>query len=191
MFLSCSSVPACVPKSPSRLCLRRKHLDGKIDLSAFTEISCVQLPLTTLACRRPRERQQQNPDVFKAPASETHIIFGEAKIEDMNAQAQTAAAAAEQFKTQGGMAGGEAAAMQQILAQQQMAAAAANASTANAGASGTTIEEVDGDAVDEEGIDGKDIDLVMTQAGTSRAKAVKALRAANGDIVSAIMELTV
>ena len=28
----------------------------------------------------------QNPDVFKSPASDTHIIFGEAKIEDMNAQ---------------------------------------------------------------------------------------------------------
>merc|ERR1719453_502090 len=36
------------------------------------------------------------PDVFKSPASETYIIFGEAKIEDINSQAQ--AAAAEQFK---------------------------------------------------------------------------------------------
>jgi hypothetical protein len=37
------------------------------------------------------------PDVFKSPASETYIIFGEAKIEDYNSQAQ--AAAVEQFKT--------------------------------------------------------------------------------------------
>ena len=36
------------------------------------------------------------PDVFKSPASDTYIIFGEAKIEDLSAQAQ--AAAAEQFK---------------------------------------------------------------------------------------------
>merc|ERR1719506_2380637 len=36
------------------------------------------------------------PDVFKSPASDTFIIFGEAKIEDLSAQAQTAAA--EQFK---------------------------------------------------------------------------------------------
>merc|ERR1711970_1514028 len=36
------------------------------------------------------------PDVFKSPASDTHIIFGEAKIEDLSAQAQSAAA--EQFK---------------------------------------------------------------------------------------------
>ena len=38
----------------------------------------------------------QNPDVFKSPASDTYIIFGEAKIEDLSAQAQSAAA--EQFK---------------------------------------------------------------------------------------------
>merc|ERR1712216_946706 len=29
------------------------------------------------------------PDVFKSPASDTYIIFGEAKIEDLSAQAQT------------------------------------------------------------------------------------------------------
>merc|ERR1719218_40430 len=36
------------------------------------------------------------PDVFKSPASDTYIIFGEAKIEDLSAHSQTAAA--EQFK---------------------------------------------------------------------------------------------
>ena len=36
------------------------------------------------------------PDVFKSPASDTFIIFGEAKIEDINQQAQQAAA--EQYK---------------------------------------------------------------------------------------------
>merc|ERR1712118_315715 len=35
------------------------------------------------------------PDVFKSPASDTYIIFGEVKIEDLSAQAQTTAA--EQF----------------------------------------------------------------------------------------------
>merc|ERR1719170_127993 len=33
------------------------------------------------------------PDVFKSPTSDTYIIFGEAKIEDLSAQAQTQAAA--------------------------------------------------------------------------------------------------
>merc|ERR1719384_1264797 len=38
----------------------------------------------------------QNPDVFKVPEYDTYIIYGEAKIEDLNAQQQ--AQAAEQFK---------------------------------------------------------------------------------------------
>ena len=33
------------------------------------------------------------PDVFKSPFSDTYIIFGEAKLEDLGAQAQSAAAA--------------------------------------------------------------------------------------------------
>jgi nascent polypeptide-associated complex subunit alpha len=52
-----------------------------------------------------------------------------------------------------------------------------------------TIAEDDGD-VDETGVEPKDIELVMAQAGVSRGKAVAALKANDGDIVSAIMELT-
>lgn len=44
--------------------------------------------------------------------------------------------------------------------------------------------------VDDSGVEPKDIELVMTQAEVSRSKAVKALKTAGGDIVSAIMELT-
>ena len=44
--------------------------------------------------------------------------------------------------------------------------------------------------VDETGVEPHDIDLVMTQAGVSRSKAVKALKTHDGDIVGAIMELT-
>uniref|UniRef100_K4AG75 NAC-A/B domain-containing protein n=1 Tax=Setaria italica TaxID=4555 RepID=K4AG75_SETIT len=36
------------------------------------------------------------PDVFKSPNSDTYVIFGEAKIEDLSSQLQTQAA--EQFK---------------------------------------------------------------------------------------------
>ncbi|KAK4426737.1 Nascent polypeptide-associated complex subunit alpha-like protein [Sesamum alatum] len=53
----------------------------------------------------------------------------------------------------------------------------------------STIAQDDED-VDETGVELKDIELVMTQAGVSRLKAVKGLKAAEGDIVSAIMELT-
>ncbi|KAK7881663.1 hypothetical protein WMY93_030072 [Mugilogobius chulae] len=38
------------------------------------------------------------PDVYKSPASDTYIVFGEAKIEDLSQQAQLAAA--EKFKVQ-------------------------------------------------------------------------------------------
>ena len=48
----------------------------------------------------------------------------------------------------------------------------------------------DDEEVDDEGVEAKDIELVMTQASVPRGKAVKALKAAGGDIVSAIMELT-
>ncbi|CAI9099406.1 OLC1v1036224C2 [Oldenlandia corymbosa var. corymbosa] len=102
------------------------------------------------------------PDVFKSPTSDTYVIFGEAKIEDLSSQLQTQAA--EQFK-------------------------APNLSNVMSKPEPSTVPQDDED-VDETGVEPKDIELVMTQAGVSRAKAVKALKAADGDIVSAIMELT-
>lgn len=44
--------------------------------------------------------------------------------------------------------------------------------------------------VDESGVDAKDIDLVISQAGCTRARAVKALKENDGDLVNAIMSLT-
>ena len=51
------------------------------------------------------------------------------------------------------------------------------------------VEDEGGD-LDESGLEPKDVELVMSQASCSRSKAVKALRANDGDIVNAIMELT-
>merc|ERR1712036_141098 len=111
------------------------------------------------------------PDVYKNPASDTYIVFGEAKIEDLSQQAQMEAA-------------------------QKFRAADVPAPT-EMGASGTTgpasipeEDEDDGDAVDEAGVEDKDIELVMSQANVSRTKAVKALKNNANDIVNAIMELT-
>jgi nascent polypeptide-associated complex subunit alpha len=106
-----------------------------------------------------------NPDVFKSPASDTYIIFGEAKIEDLSAAAQSQAAQAFQM------------AQESDLNEPGRAAPA-------------TVEEEEAEEVDETGVEAKDIELVMTQANVSRARAVKALKASSGDIVSAIMELT-
>ncbi|CAE5966993.1 unnamed protein product [Arabidopsis arenosa] len=104
------------------------------------------------------------PDVFKSPASDTYVIFGEAKIEDLSSQIQSQAA--EQFKAPD---------LSNVISK---------------GESSSAAVVQDDEEVDEEGVEPKDIELVMTQAGVSRPRAVKALKAADGDIVSAIMELT-
>ncbi len=109
------------------------------------------------------------PDVFKSPTSDTYVVFGEAKSEDAGAAA--AQQAAQKFR--------------QPQASEIPAMPAAGAE-----------EEDDDDvpaleeAVDESGVESKDIELVMTQAACSRAKAVKALKENDGDLVNAIMSLT-
>merc|ERR1712139_512542 len=110
------------------------------------------------------------PDVHKSPASDTYIVFGEAKIEDLSAQAQ--ASAAQQF-TGGADAG-------------------ANLDDGEVKEEGVKVEEVEEDdgEVDESGIEPKDIELVTSQVQCSKAKAIAALRANNNDIVEAIMQLS-
>ena len=51
-------------------------------------------------------------------------------------------------------------------------------------------EEEEGEKVDASGVEEKDVELVMSQANVSKAKAVKALKNNDNDIVNAIMELT-
>ena len=52
------------------------------------------------------------------------------------------------------------------------------------------LEESEEEEVDETGVEEKDVDLVMTQANVSRAKAVKALRNNQNDIVNACLLYT-
>merc|ERR1712093_591332 len=121
--------------------------------------------ITRVTLRRPKGILFviSNPDVYRSPTSNTWIIFGEAKIEDLNSQSQAAAA-------------------------QQLAAAEA-ASGDHAGHDHSTEngkgkepekkaeeEEDDDEEVDDSGLEAKDIELVMTQASVSRKKAVKALK---------------
>merc|ERR1711953_979483 len=92
-----------------------------------------------------------SPDVHKSPNSDTYIVFGEAKIEDLSAQAQ--ASAASQF------------------------AGSANSLTEPAKKDETTVSvEEDAGDVDETGIEPKDIELVMSQVQCTRSKAVSALK---------------
>lgn len=106
------------------------------------------------------------PDVYKSPASDTFIVFGEAKIEDLSQQAQVQAA--EKFK-----------APQPTSVIPEAKAAAIEHE-----------EESEEEEVNETGVEENDIELVMQQANVSRSKAVMALRNNDNDIVNAIMELT-
>ncbi|KAK0729987.1 NAC domain-containing protein [Lasiosphaeris hirsuta] len=132
--------------------------------------------ITRVTLRRPKNILFviNNPEVYKSPNSNTYIVFGEAKIEDLNASAQAAAA--------------------QQLASQTADHDHAGHSHDHAGHSHDhkeEEEEEDGEEVDADGIEDKDIELVMTQANVSRTKAVKALKENDNDIVNSIMALSI
>jgi nascent polypeptide-associated complex subunit alpha len=117
------------------------------------------------------------PDVFFGGGGcgggkiDTYVIFGEAR--------------------QGGGGGRNGSA--------QSANAAASFSSGGPGATiPCMMDEVDDniptlttdDDADDDGVNDKDVDLVMTQVSCSRAKAVAALKDNDGDLVNAIMSLT-
>ncbi|XP_040602620.1 NAC-alpha domain-containing protein 1 [Mesocricetus auratus] len=110
------------------------------------------------------------PDVFKSPASDTYVVFGEAKIEDLSQQVHKAAA--EKFKMPS-----ESSALVPELAPGPRVRPECE-------------EQEEDEEVEEAGLELRDIELVMAQANVSRAKAVRALRDNHSDIVNAIMELT-
>merc|ERR1712227_128296 len=114
------------------------------------------------------------PDVYKNPASDTYIVFGEAKIEDLTQQAQMEAG--KKFNA------AEAPVPSEMGAQGTTGAAP--------GGQPAIPEDDEDEEVDEDGVEANDIDLVMSQANVSRSKAVKALKNNSNDVVNAIMELT-
>ena len=115
------------------------------------------------------------PDVFKSPSAETYVIFGEAKIEDLSANAQSAAA--EKFRAP---------------TTTTTTTATEDVSLPKAGNDDKKAESntADAEGGDESGVTEKDIELVMSQTQASRADAVKALKANDCDIVNAIMDLS-
>ncbi|EGD78369.1 nascent polypeptide-associated complex subunit alpha [Salpingoeca rosetta] len=121
----------------------------------------------------------QKPDVMKSPASETYIVFGEARFEDLSQNAMVNAA--EKLVKQ--------------QAQTQKAPEPAPVEVTTKGAE-EVKETPKAEAATEEkkadagSISEKDIDVVAKQANVSRDKAIEALKKTNGDIVNALMELT-
>ena len=114
-------------------------------------------------------------------SNDVSSIFGEAKIEDLNSQAQ-ASAAQQLAASEAANAGGD-----------------AHAGHDHGDAGKGKIEEAkkaeededDDEEVDDTGLESKDIELVMTQANVSRKKAIKALKENGNDIVNSIMALSV
>lgn len=111
------------------------------------------------------------PDVYKNPANDTYIIFGEAKVEDLSQNAQMEAAS-------------------KFTAQADPPKVAEMRSQGNLMPPPAAISDDEEEDVNESGMEAKDIELVMSQANVSRSKAVKALKNNTNDIVNAIMELT-
>merc|ERR1719454_2380889 len=113
----------------------------------------------------------KEPDVFKtssdnpkAPA--TYVVFGKAEIEDLSAQATSAAV--EQFKNPG-----------------------AGLEVGGDDAPKADIADGDDDGDEDPGdLDENDIELVVKQAGVTKAKAIKALKQNENDVVNAIMALS-
>ncbi|OAA61610.1 NAC domain-containing protein [Niveomyces insectorum RCEF 264] len=138
--------------------------------------------ITRVTLRRPKNVLFviNNPEVYKSPNSGTYIVFGEAKVEDLNASAQAAAA-------------------QQLAGHDHDHDHAGHSHEHehehDQGAEGSEAkkeeEEDDDEEVDATGIEDKDIELVQMQAGVSRKKAIKALKENDNDIVNSIMSLSV
>jgi nascent polypeptide-associated complex subunit alpha len=110
----------------------------------------------------------QNLMSLKAHILRPMSYFGEVKIEDLSSQLQTQAAQQFMMPDVGSV----------------MAKPDTSAST------GVQADEEEEEEVDETVVEPRDIELVMTLANVSKSKAVKAVKAHEGDIVSAIMELT-
>merc|ERR1711939_916534 len=107
----------------------------------------------------------KEPDVFKTPsdnpkAPATYVVFGKAEIEDLSAQATSAAA--EQFKAPG-----------------------SDYTPPTFGGDDVTEVTAEGDDDGDEDagdLDENDIELVVKQAGVSKAKAIKALKQNENDV---------
>ncbi|EEP78719.1 ATP synthase D chain, mitochondrial [Uncinocarpus reesii 1704] len=136
--------------------------------------------ITRVTLRRPKNILFviNQPDVYRSPSSNTWIIFGEAKIEDLNSQAQ--ASAAQQLSA-AEAGNGEHAGHEHIDLGKGKAAETEKKEE----------EEEEEGETDETGLEAKDIELVMAQANVSRSKAIKALKENDNDIVNSIMALSI
>jgi nascent polypeptide-associated complex subunit alpha len=130
------------------------------------------------------------PITYSPPATSINIklsVFGEAKIEDLNSQAQ--AAAAQQLSNVDDHSGHDHDHEGHDHDHDHEGHDHSHGK-GKAIAAKTEEDEDDGEEVDEDGLEDKDIQLVMQQASVTRKKAVKALKENDNDIVNSIMALS-
>lgn len=113
------------------------------------------------------------PDVWKASHSDTYLIIGEARIEDLSSQSAAHAA-------------------QMIHQPPAVNNPTGYPEKAVEDDAPEAVEEADeeDDDVEAGDIEEKDIELVISQVSCSRGKAINALKASNKDVVEAIMALS-
>lgn len=124
----------------------------------------------------------ENPDCYRSPNGSV-VVFGEARVDQQDFARQLQALAAQGGQPEG--AAPEGAASKDPQAIQADLEAAVKDINLN-----KEEEEVADADVDVSGLEESDIQIVMDQAGASKAKAVAALRKNKGDVVNTIMELT-
>ncbi|EHB09128.1 NAC-alpha domain-containing protein 1 [Heterocephalus glaber] len=132
------------------------------------------------------------PDVFKSPASDTYVVFGEAKIEDLSQQVHKAAAEKFRVPSESLALVPEVASRPRLrpeFEEEEEEVRPRVPEARRVGAASGPRDVADPQQVDESGLELRDIELVMAQASVSRAKAVRALRDNHSDIVNAIMKV--
>ena len=119
-----------------------------------------------------------DPDIFKSPTSDTYVVFGEPKMEDLGSKA--VAKAAEQFKADTDLDGVGKSAQEgppSLLPGESVGVS-------------NKFERNPDDVFRAEGINQADVKLIMAQTQCTQEKAIQALKNKKGDLLTAILELS-
>ncbi|KAH8738700.1 hypothetical protein FG386_000491 [Cryptosporidium ryanae] len=130
-----------------------------------------------------------NPEVYAVPGSKSYIIFGDAKLEERNSTSQAAALATATSQLEQKLAAMK---TTQEENNKQLSSHTASINEHNDHTAATCLNNEDEahENIDESDVDPANIDLVISQTGCSRSKAIQALKLNNNDVVEAILYLS-
>lgn len=126
------------------------------------------------------------PEVYKSPNSNTYLVFGEAKIEDLSAAARAQAAMAA---SQNAAAESTDAPKDQASITADLEAAAAKVSLSEEESS-TADADVSVESLKEAGLSEEDLKLIEEQTGASKGKILDAFKKNDKDVINTIVSLT-